>query len=258
MGIFNCADTLSEALESIIAQTFHDWEIILCDDCSTDDTIKVAEQYVAKYSPKIKLIRNQENMGLNFTLNRCLEVAQGEFIARMDGDDLCAPERFEKELAVLRAHPEIAIVSANMTFFDKNGIWGQTRLKTKPLPRDFANGTQFCHAAAMVRKCAYDDVQGYSVDTKLLRVEDYHLWIKMYAKGYRGLNITEVLYQMRDDRNAQKRRTWRNRLNECHVRRLAVQMLHLPFYKYCYCLRPIILGLVPSGLYKLLHKFRNS
>ena len=99
MGIYNCAQTLPAAIDSILAQTEKDWELILCDDGSQDDTCLVAERYRQQYPEKIVLLKNERNMGLNATLNRCLKAARGEFIARMGGDDLCERERFRKQLA---------------------------------------------------------------------------------------------------------------------------------------------------------------
>ena len=72
MGIYNCADTLSEAIESIINQTFKDWEVIMCDDGSLDRTLEIAQMYAQKYD-NIKVYRNEKNMGLNYTLNHCLK-----------------------------------------------------------------------------------------------------------------------------------------------------------------------------------------
>ena len=97
MGMYNCADTLSEAIESILNQTMKEWELIMCDDGSSDATYEVAELYRKRYPEKMILLRNRENRGLNYTLNRCLKAAKGKYIARMDGDDICLPERFAAE-----------------------------------------------------------------------------------------------------------------------------------------------------------------
>ena len=86
MGIYNCAATLPEAIDSILAQTFSDWQLVLCDDGSKDSTYTVAESYQEKFPNKIVLLQNERNMGLNHTLNRCLQIANGEYVARMDGD----------------------------------------------------------------------------------------------------------------------------------------------------------------------------
>lgn len=253
MGIYNCADTLAESLDSLLAQTYQNFEIVMCNDGSTDNTLEVAQQYKDKYPDKIVLVENKKNMGLNFTLNHCLENASGEYIARMDGDDLCDPTRLEKELNFLLEHPEYAIVSTPMKYFDESGVFrigtggGEPDIYKIPL------GTPFCHAPCMVRKEAYDAVGGYSVDEKLLRVEDWHLWIKMLSKGYRGYVINEPLYLMRDDQNAVSRRKFKYRLNEAYVGRLAVKMLKLPKYEYLFTLRPIIVALLPKSVYKFLH-----
>ena len=124
MGIYNCADTLEEAVDSILEQSFTDWELIMCDDGSTDRTLELARQYIVKYPDKFIILQNEKNQGLNYTLNHCLKYAQGEYVARMDGDDLSLPERFEKEVAFLDNHPEYAIVSTPMIFFDEKGDWG--------------------------------------------------------------------------------------------------------------------------------------
>lgn len=254
MGIYNCANTLEAALDCIANQTYTNWEIIMCDDGSSDDTYSIAAEYRKKYSQQIILLKNETNLGLNATLNKCLSEARGEFIARMDGDDLCSTERFELEMQVLSEHPDIAIVSTDMEFFDENGVWGQTNKKQFPVEKDFMIKTPFCHAPCLVKKEAYDRVGGYTVDKKLLRVEDYHLWTKMYAAGYKGMNIQQPLYQMRDDRNAKNRRKFKYRFNESYVKAFAIRQLHLPLYCYVYCIRPILIGLLPSGLYDLIHK----
>lgn len=256
MGIYNCADTLPSAIESILAQTYSDWELILCDDASKDDTFLVAQNYANKYPDKIKLIRNAENLGLNKTLNNCLKLAKGEYIARMDGDDTCSPVRFEKEINFLETHPEFDIVSTGMNCFDDEGVFGISQSIEFPQNKDLVKGTPFCHAPCMVRKRAYDAVGGYAEKDSLLRVEDYDLWVRMYEKGYKGYNIQEVLYSMRDDRNAYKRRKFRYRLNEAYVKILAVKRLKLNPAYLVYALRPIIVGLMLSRIYMALHKNR--
>lgn len=254
MGIYNCESTLAEAIESILQQTNMDWELIMCDDGSTDKTVEVAERYVNKYPDKIMLLKNKENYGLNYTLNKCLKKAHGNYIARMDGDDLCSADRFEKEIKVLRNEPQIAFVSSNMSFFDEKGVWGYSHTKEYPQKKDFIYGTPFCHAPCMVRFDAYRAVKGYTEKKSLLRVEDYHLWLKMYKHGLKGKNLSEPLYQMRDDRNAYNRRKFKYRLNETYVKILAVKELKLPLYGYIYALRAIVVGFLPNKLYNILHK----
>lgn len=259
MGIYNCAETLPEAIDSILAQTYTDWELILCDDGSSDDTYAVAESYRLRDPGKIILVKNDRNMGLNYTLNHCLEHASGNYIARMDGDDISLPQRFEMELAALEADPGIAVVSCPMIYFDENGEFGRGNSSFEyPKKELLVHGPVHCHAPCMIRTEVMRSVGGYSVDRKLLRVEDWHLWLKIYAAGGQGRNLSEPLYKMRDDRNAANRRKFRYRLNEAHMAALAVKTLGLPKWKYLFVLRPILVGLLPGPAYRFLHKMKMN
>ncbi len=255
MGIFNCASYLQEALDSLYAQTFQDFKIILCDDGSTDETFSIAKHNADNHRC-IVLIRNEKNMGLNYTLNHCLEYADTEFCARMDGDDVSLPTRFEKEVEFLDSHPQYAIVTTPMKHFDENGVYRVQKGGNEPTIQEFPKHSPFCHAPCMIRTEAYKAVGGYTVADKLIREEDYHLWIKMYAQGFRGYTLEEPLYMMRDDRNAARRRNFKARKNEAYVKHLAVKMLGLPFYYNIYCFVPLIKGIMPNWLYYLLYKMR--
>lgn len=255
MGIYNCAPYLQEALDSLYAQTYQDFEIILCDDGSSDNTYEIAEEN-RRLHPNIVLLRNPRNIGLNQTLNNCLAVSKGEYIARMDGDDVCAPIRFETELRFLEEHPEYDIVSTPMIYFDENGEFGRGKSEEgEPSKSKFNYGSPFCHAPCMVSKEAYDKVEGYSVDSKLLRVEDYHLWMKMYAAGYKGYNLGKHLYMMRDDRNAVARRSVKARMNGIYAHWLAYKTLHLSFFGFVkYAIGNIVRAYAPIFVYKYFHK----
>jgi glycosyltransferase EpsE len=252
MGIYNSELTLPSAIESLYSQTYKDFELIMCDDGSKDNTYDIAKQYTARYD-NIVLLKNEENKGLNFTLNRCLKMAKGLYIARQDGDDISLPNRFEHEIEILEKNPDIAIVSCALIHFNETGDFKISKNREYPVKLDFIYGTQFWHACSMIRKSAIIEVGGYTDSGRLLRVEDYHLWFKMYAKGYKGYNIQEPLYKWRDDTAAYKRRTFKNRLNEVYVRFIGFKMLKLPFYCYIWCLRPIIVYLLPCPIYNYFH-----
>lgn len=260
MGIYNNSETLSEAIESILQQTFTDWQLIMCDDGSVDDTYAIAESYYNKYPDKIILIKNDNNMGLNYTLNHCLQYVNTEYVARMDGDDISLPQRLEKEVEFLDFHPEFAIVSTPMIYFDEEGDFRTGISRGEPDIKRIARSTPFCHAPCMVRYEAYKAVAGYSVSEKRLRVEDWDLWVRMYAAGFKGFNLSEPLYKMRDDRNAYSRRKFKYRLNEARVTASAIKKLKLSKINYIWMLRPIIVGLLPTKLYNYLHQrhFKRS
>ena len=253
IGIYNCASTLVEALDSLYAQTYQGFQIILCDDGSSDNTYQVAKDYASKHD-NIILIKNEKNMGLNYTLNHCLEYADTEYIARMDGDDISLPNRFEKEINFLDKHPEYDVVSCPMIYFDERGDFRIGKGRGRIEKKDFIKGSPVCHAPCMARTEAFKSVGGYSVDDKLLGVEDYHLWFKLYATGRNLYVLYEPLYKMRDDRNAMARRTWNRRRNEAYVKYVGFRMIGLPWYKIIYCIRPILIYLMPNFIYKYFHK----
>jgi len=253
MGIYNCAPTLQEALDSLYAQTYKDFKIILCDDGSKDNTLKIAEEN-ARLHENVVVIKNDKNMGLNYTLNHCLEYADTEYCARMDGDDISVSTRFQKEIKFLDEHSEYAVVSAPMIYFDENGEFRRGRGNGEVKATDFIHGTPICHAPCMARTEVIKSVGGYSVDDKLLRVEDYHLWFKVFSAGHKLFMIDECLYKMRDDRNAIARRNWMTRRNEMHVKHIGYKMIGLPWYYQLYAIVPIMKYYTPMWVYKILHK----
>lgn len=253
MGIYNCASTLQEALDSLYAQTFQDFEIILCDDGSKDNTYEVALDNQRQHA-NIVLLRNEQNLGLNATLNKCLAVANGEYIARMDGDDISLSTRFEKQVKFLDEHLEYAVVSAPMIYFDENGEFRRGKGKGEIVARDFVQGSPICHAPCMARTEVFRSVGGYSVDERLLRVEDYHLWFKIFAAGHKLYMMDECLYKMRDDREAFRRRTFKSRVNETYVKSIGYRMINLPFYYQVFALRPLLIAMLPDCIYRILHK----
>jgi len=252
MGIYNCASTLVEALDSLYAQTYQDFKIILCEDGSSDDTYEVAETYATNYD-NIILLRNERNMGLNYTLNRCLEQADTDYIARMDGDDISLPHRFETEINFLDSHPEYAVVSGPMIYFDADGDFrtgtGQGEVKKE----DFIMDSPICHAPCMARTVAFKAVGGYSVGDRFLRAEDYHLWFKLFAAGYKLYMLNDVIYKMRDDRNALSRRTFKCRRNIAYVMHIGFKMIGLPWYTQVFTLKPILMYFMPDSIYKWIH-----
>lgn len=259
MGIYNCASTLVEALDSLYAQTYQDFKIVLCEDGSTDDTYNVARAYAENHE-NIILVRNEKNMGLNYTLNRCLQYADTEYCARMDGDDISLPNRFEKEIDFLDANPEFAVVSCPMIHFDENGeIFRGKVVEGKADKSIFNYGSPFCHAPSMIRTKVLKEVCGYTMHKRLLRVEDYDLWRKIYESGYSGYNLSEHLYMMRDDRNATQRRTLRARCNGIYAHWLAYRGLNLSIILFLrYSIIGLLLGIMPVNIYEWLRRLINK
>lgn len=258
MGIYNCEKYLADSIDSVLAQTFVNWRLVMCDDNSSDGTLKIAENYAKMYPKKIILLKNKKNMGLNYTLNKCLKNTTAEYIARQDGDDISKPDRLKREVEFLDNNPDVSFVSTNAELFDEGGVWGKTKYVEKPTRYDFLSISPFCHAAVLIRRDSIVRVGGYSVDKKLLRVEDYHLWFKLYSVALFGCNIQDCLYCIRDDRRAADRRTSNNRVNEYYVRKIGYKMLNMPWYLRLYRFRPIILSLFPKKIYTVMHRIKQK
>ncbi len=253
MATYNCHNTLAECIDSIINQTFQDWEFIICDDCSKDDTFDILMEYAHQYPRKIVVLKNEKNSKLAYSLNRCLEVAQGEYIARMDGDDISLPARLDKQVRFLDEHPEYAVVSCGMTPFDENGK-GTTRAGTEiPEVRALIWGSPFAHATILMRRSAYDAVKGYTVSKRTERAQDYDMWFRFFKAGLKGYNMQQALYEVREDTAAYKRRSVKVRMYEVLTKLKGYKLLGFPFYLYPCAFKPILIALIPNGLMKAYH-----
>ena len=120
MPVYNVAPYVSDAIESVLSQTYSDFDLLVLDDCSTDNTADIVKSFK---DSRIRLVRNEVNLGLAENLNKGIELADTEFIARMDGDDIACPLWLEKGVATLDSRPEVGICSFGFEFFgDKNSL----------------------------------------------------------------------------------------------------------------------------------------
>lgn len=255
MGAYNCAATLGEAINCIINQTYRNWELIICDDCSQDNTYEKILEYCTIDS-RIIAIKNENNLTLAPTLNHCLSYASGEYVARMDGDDICDNDRLKKEIEFLEQHPEFDLVSCQMQMFDSEGVYRVNHPKEFPTKKDLVYGPMFCHAGCMIRTDVLRAVGGYNISKEVERIEDYDLWFRLYKNGFCGANIIEPLYSMRDDRREVKRSKMRHRINSFHLKKKIIKEFDLPKRCYLRAFYPIIIGLLPSFAYRIVHKMK--
>jgi glycosyltransferase EpsE len=253
MGVYNCADTLGASVESILAQDFADLEFVICDDGSSDGGAEVLQSYAAR-DPRIVLIRNERNLGLARTLNRCAEAAKGEYLARMDGDDVSRPDRIGKQVAFLEKHPEFDFCGSSIALFDSTGVWGKNDYSELPDARSFLFRSPFAHPTVVFRASCLKTAGGYSCDPAVGRSEDYDLFMRLYASGRRGCNLQEYLFEYREDLGAFKKRKFRYALAEARVRIRGYRRLGLLPLGYLYAMKPILIGLVPKSVYTRARK----
>ncbi len=219
ISAYNAEHYIEAAVNSIRQQTWKQLEIIICDDCSQDKTWTILER-IAKEDSRIKLLKNEKNSFAAYSRNRCLEIAEGEFIAIQDADDISALNRIETLVKALQEHEEYDFISCAEALFtnDPSNIYRTVDHKPFPQKKDFLRGMCFCHAATLFRRRALVSVGGYPIDKKIQRHEDYMMFMNLYAQGYRGMNLTDCLYFYRVDKQAMRRRKFKARIEECKIR----------------------------------------
>lgn len=259
MGVYNCRDKkiLSQAIYSILKQTYTNLEFLICDDGSTDNTYQYLEEF-AKLDKRIILLKNSENQGLGASLNQCMKKAKGKYITRQDADDYSDLDRVRKQVEYLERHKEIDFVGSNLHYFNEEEIWGGYQLPEFPEKKDFLFTVPFIHAATTFRKEAFLRVGGYQTGKETYRCEDYDLYMTMYAAGMKGSNLQEYLYYVREDKESKKRRKYRYRLDEAKIRYFGYKKLELMPIGYLYAIKPLIVGIIPTNILAILqNKYYN-
>lgn len=250
MGIYNTKsrDYLEKSLKSILNQTYSDFELIICDDGSTNDCLNWAKN-ICKNDSRVKFISNEKNKGLAYTLNHCLKYAKGEYIARMDDDDESDLKRFEKQIKILENNEKIDVVSCNINLFDENGIYSEKKYNENIDNKDFLFNNPIVHPAVMVRTKAYELVDGYKDEKWTVRVEDYDLFMRMQANNLKMYVIQDKLLNYRNDRdNCKRRQKYKYRINEAIVRFRGYKSLKLFPKGILYIFKPLIIGIIPPSI----------
>ncbi|MFP3888305.1 glycosyltransferase [Priestia filamentosa] len=255
MGVYNGAKKLKYAIESIQNQTFKDFEFIICDDGSSDESVNIVKKY-AYEDERIVLLENPRNMGLAMTLNNCLEVAKGKYIARMDDDDKAHPTRFEKQFNFLESHKEYAILGTGRNMYDDDGVWGQSIREGERSKLDIYLGRTFAHPSVMMHKDAVQQVNGYSTSPDIGRTEDFDLWCKLYFKGYKGFNLGEALIDYYEARDSYSKRKYKYRVCEYKLKKRWRKQLGIPWKYDLYAYRPLLVGMLPTSILMNHHEKR--
>ena len=171
---YNVGSFVSLSIESVLAQTYTNFELIITDDGSTDNTVDEIRKF---NDPRIKLIVSSENHGISYCLNKQIDMAKGDIFVRMDGDDLMFPTRVEEQVRFLQEHPDTDVVGAGAVVIDdENNIIGQRQnKKTIRRPEDVINNTPFIHPTVCGRIGFF---RKYHYEERLCGVEDNDLWLR--------------------------------------------------------------------------------
>ncbi len=196
LPVYNAERYIAEAVESILGQTFGDFEFLIIDDGSTDGSRRILERYAAG-DPRIRLV-SRPNGGLVSALNELLGMARGEFIARMDADDIALPERFERQIAYLRDHGDVVALGTQILLIDPRGApltEMPLDLEHEDIDRAHLNGvTVLCHPTILARTASVLGVGGYRPG--YFPGEDIDLWLRLAEVG-RLANLPEILVKYR-------------------------------------------------------------
>lgn len=199
MPCYNAMPFLTEALDSIINQTYSNLEIICINDGSTDETGQILEEY-AKHDNRIKVVHNQQNIQLIRSLNKGIDLATGEFIARMDADDISELNRIEIQLNYLIQNVNIDIISTSLTTISEEGaiIGEEVVRQTSPLSCLYSSFffVPFHHGPMMVKTAVFKE-NHFLDKPHVLHTEDYELFSRLLAQGIKVQNLKEKLYKVR-------------------------------------------------------------
>ncbi len=254
MGTYNCEGTIRKSIESILKQSYTNWEFIICDDASTDRTYKICREYEDR-DGRIRIIKNKQNRKLAAALNRCLEIAKGTYIARMDADDISLPGRLEKEVDFLESHADIDVVGCCCYIFNGKSVIARRMYQEYPKKQDLLLRPPYLHPAICMRRQVYEKLHGYVSDKRTVRAEDLDLWFRFYEKGYTGYNMQEYLYIYRETIGDYKKRTLKAGIETAKVFLNGYRRLHFPWYLYPFAFKPVVSALLPD---KFMHYFHNS
>ncbi len=193
LPVYNAEKFVSGTIQSMLNQTFSDFEFIIINDCSTDRSLQIINDFKDE---RIRVVSNEVNLGLTKTLNIGLNLCNGEYIARMDADDISMPDRLQIQVDYLEKHPEIDIVSGNYEIFGSHSEIVKVPLNEEYLKLDLFFQNSICHPAVMMRKDSLSKFD-LSYDTKYLHTEDWALWFNCITKGLRIKNIDHILIKYR-------------------------------------------------------------
>lgn len=257
---------LSCALKSVWDdQTLKPDEIILIEDGPLgEELLNVIDNFKNILGSKLKILVNKENLGLTKSLNLGLKIATGDYIARMDSDDISRPNRFEKQLNFMASHPEISVVGAGMQEFDENGEWGAERLyplTDKNIRKYIIKANPIAHPTAFFNRNIFDN--GVKYDERYRKNQDLKLWFDLLSNGYKLNNIPDILLEFRRTTDTYSKRSSKISLkSELEIYLNGITQMHgkLSWKKIFPIIRYAVKSMPPGVnefVYKYLFKKKN-
>lgn len=196
--VYNAELYIEKTIKSVISQTYSNWELIIVDDCSTDNTMKIVEKY-CKIDDRIKLIRHQQNQGVAITRNTALAEAKGQYIAFLDGDDMWLPKKLEKQLSFMENNDYVFTYTAYQKYYSESNEKGKIiKVPAKMTYKSILYNTAIACLTVMVNR----EIVGNFEMPLLNHSEDQCAWQSILKKGYVGYGLNENLALYRVSSNS--------------------------------------------------------
>jgi glycosyltransferase involved in cell wall biosynthesis len=255
MAVHNQLDTLSAALNSIVKQTFTDWELILVSDGSDMETENYLKQFAQKHS-QVQLIINSRHIGLTKSLNKGLKEAKGKYLARMDADDVCLPDRLKQQVAYLEDHQEIALLgTAAYLMNDQGKNVGLKRFPSdnKSLRAAALHHCPFIHPTWMARTSVLRELAGYNEQFPF--AQDYELALRLMAK-HQVANLAEplLIYRVNSPEAISLKNLKKQESLAIKARLMALTQYGYPLTDAWKLFKPFLSYLIPASLKRIIYR----
>ena len=239
IACYNAGNYLDACMESLTVQTYRNIEIIVCDDCSSDNSLEKLRKWEQRDN-RVTILYNKEHLYAAETRNRCIAASRGELLLIQDIDDISRPERIACPVKAFEKEPSDFISSAMEAFEDNPQKPTKLMKKRKKYPskKDFLWNLPFFHPSSIFTRECILAVSGYRDAEETQRGQDYDMFMRLYAKGFKGRNISNPLYLYRLDRENIKRRTFRARIGEYKIRKKGFYELGLMPWAFPFVLKP--------------------
>lgn len=235
-------DYLRASIESILSQTFKDIEIIIVDDCGKNDLDSITEEYKDK---RIRVIKNNKNIGLVESLNKAITASKADILARMDTDDIADENRLEEQYNFMINHEEYSVVGTLANEFSKNSTTGVLGKPGEKTAKSLAYGDSIIHPSVMMRKKDIQSVGGYK---NYKRAEDLSLWFELVMKGFRLFVIDRVLLNYRVNEEDYSKRKFKTRGGEIKARLHYYHLTKAPVLAYLVIIKSIVSSILPTRI----------
>lgn len=253
LASYNSERFISASIDSVLRQTYKDFEFIVIDDASTDSSFDILQE-AEQRDHRIKVIRNERNLGLGASLAQGVEAACGDYLLRIDADDICFHDRLERQIKFLDEHPEVDILGGAAIEIDMAGKQGRIR-KMPASHEEIMRSIWACpiiHPTVAFRRRRILAIGNYNAT--LRRRQDYELWFRCARQGLRFANLQDPLIYYRFDTDTHRRQPLSLALQQARIGLEGCRMLGLPWWQRVGVTLPVWRAVLPLRLQHAVYR----